>query len=80
MKTLDLTQQPMTVDDLLKLARSESLRIVAGDGSAFVLEGADDFDKEVELLGKSEKFQRFLSDRAKEPGVITMDDYRRSLN
>ncbi|MFM9966671.1 MAG: hypothetical protein ACKV2Q_36300 [Planctomycetaceae bacterium] len=80
MKTLDLTQQPMTVDDLLKLARSESLRILAGDGSAFVLEEADDFDKEVELLGKSEKFQRFLSDRAQEPGITTLEDYRQSLN
>ncbi len=64
MKTLDLTRKRLTVDDLLKMARGESLRIVAGDGVAFVLEEADDFDKEVELLGKSEKFQQFLNDRA----------------
>ncbi len=80
MKTLDLTHERLTVDDLLKMARGESLRIVAGDGVAFVLEEADDFDKEVELLGKSEKFQQFLNDRAKEPGVMSLDDYRRSLN
>lgn len=80
MKTLDLTQERLTVDDLLKMARGESLRIVADDGVAFVLEEADDFDKEVELLGKSEKFQQFLNDRAKEPGGMSLDDYRRSLN
>ena len=80
MKTLDLTHQQVTVDELLKLAQSGTLRIVTADGSAFVLEEADDFDKEVELLGKSETFQQFLSERAKEPATTSLEDYRRSLD
>ena len=50
------------------------------DGSAFVLEEASDFDKEVELLGKSEKFQGFLSERSKEPATMSLEDYQRSLD
>ena len=50
------------------------------DGSAFVIEEANDFDKEVELLGKSEKFQGFLSERSKEPATTSLEDYQRSLD
>ena len=80
MKTLDLTQQRVTVEELLKMAESEALRIVSSDGVAFVLEEADDFDREVELLGKSEEFARFLSERAREPATTSLEDYRRSLD
>ena len=80
MKTLDLTQQQFTVDELLTFARAETVRIVTVDGSAFVLEEADDFDKEVELLGKSEKFQRFLNQRGAEAATTSLEDYRRSLD
>ena len=53
MNTVDLTQEQVTVEDLLKLAAAGAVRILAADGQAFVLEEADDFDKEVALLGKS---------------------------
>ncbi len=80
MKTLDLGQQQVTVEELLKLASAGSLRIVTADGHAFVLEEADDFDKEVELLGESKKFRRFLNKRSKEASTTSLEDYRRSLD
>ena len=80
MKTLNMNQQQFTVDELLTYARTETVRIVTADGSAFVLEEAGDFDKEVELLGKSEKFQRFLSERSKEPATTSLEDYQRTLD
>jgi hypothetical protein len=61
------------------LAAAGSLRILTPDGRAFVLEPADDFDKEVQLLGKSKKFQRFLTRCSKEPAIRSLEDYRRSL-
>jgi hypothetical protein len=79
MRTLDLTREQITLEELLKLAQTETVRIVAADGSAFVLEEAGDFDKEVELLGKSEKFRRFLSARSNESATTSIEDYRRSL-
>ena len=80
MKTMDLRRKKTTLDEVLKLAAKDSVRIVATDGRAFMLEHADDFDKEVELLGKSKKFQRFLSQRSKEPATRSLEDYRRSLD
>lgn len=80
MKTLDLTREHVTVEELLKLASAGSVRILAADGHAFVLEQTDDFEKEVELLGKSKKFRRFLNDRSKDAATTSLEDYRRSLN
>lgn len=80
MKTLDLSQEHITLEELLKLASASAVRILTADGHAFVLEDADDFDKEVELLGKSKKFRRFLNERSKETGTTSLEDYRRSLD
>jgi hypothetical protein len=44
------------------------------------LEQADDFDKEVALLGKSKSFQRFLKERSKEASTTSLEEYRRSLD
>jgi hypothetical protein len=80
MKTLKLGREDITVEDLLNLAAADTLRIVTPDGRAFVLEDAGDFDKEVELLGKSRKFKRFLNQRSKEPAATSLEDYRRALD
>jgi len=80
MKTLDLTRKNITLEGLLKLASAGSVRIVTTDGRTFVLENADDFDKEVNVLGKSKKFRRFLKERSKEAATTSLEDYRRSLD
>ncbi len=80
MKTLDLTGKRITLDELLELAATDAVRILTADGRAFVLEQADDFEKEVALLGKSKKFQRFLNKRSKEAATTSLEDYRRSLD
>lgn len=79
MKTLDLTRKRLTLGELLEIAAVHPVRILTADGRAFVLEPADDFDKEVELLGKSKKFSRFLSERSKETTTTSLEEYRRSL-
>jgi hypothetical protein len=81
MKTLDLTRKRVTLDKLLlELAAAGSVRILTADGRALALEEAGDFEKEVELLGKSKKFRRFLNERSKEPATTSIEDYRRSLD
>ena len=80
MRTLDLTRKKVTLEEALKLASAGSVRILTADGEAFVLEEADDFDKEVQLLGKSKKFQRFLKERSKETATTSLEEYRRSLD
>jgi hypothetical protein len=80
MKTVDLTRKRLALDQLLQLAAKESLRILTADGRAFVLEQADDFEKEVALLGKSKKFRSFLKERSREAATTSLEDYRRSLD
>jgi hypothetical protein len=80
MNTFNLTRTKTTVEELLKHALAESVRLVTADGHAFVLEKADDFEEEVRRLGKSKKFQRFLNQRSKEPATTSLEDYRRSLD
>jgi predicted ATPase len=79
MRTLDLRQQRVTVNELLRFARTESVRIVAEEGDEFILEVADAFEREVTELSQSEKFMVFLTERSKEPGVISLDDIERKL-
>jgi hypothetical protein len=80
MRTLDLRQGQMTVAELLQAARQESVMILGEDGSEFILESADAFDREVTELGQSEKFMSFLAERSQEAGSISLDDIeKRSL-
>ena len=66
MKTIKLDKHAPSVDELLAIARGESVLLVSEDGRRFVLEEADDFDREVAQLGSSEQFMKFLQERSKE--------------
>lgn len=68
MKTIDLKQQKPSIDEILAMAKSEPVLIQGIDGGRYVLEEADEFEREVALLGKSQKFMRFLEERSKETG------------
>lgn len=74
MKTLDLRQRSVDVRELLAWALTESVLIRSEDGHEFILESADDFDREVAELGNSDTFMRFLAERATEYDVVDLDD------
>jgi hypothetical protein len=80
MKTLDLTGRRITLEELLELAATDSIRILTADGRSFILEETGDFEEEVALLGRSKKFSRFLKERSKEAATTSLEDYRRSLD
>ena len=46
----------------------------------FLLEPADEFDREVAMLGQSEKFMHFLAERSKEKGTISLEQLKRELD
>ncbi len=79
MKTIDLTRQKINIKDLLRLANSDSLLILSEDGHQYVLEEADAFDKEVAMLGKSDKFMKFLEERSREQTTIPIDELEKKL-
>jgi hypothetical protein len=79
MKTLDLTQHKVTIEDLLGWATSDLVLIRARDGHEFILEEVDDFAGEVAMLGSNEKFMQFLAERSQESGTISLDEVENAL-
>lgn len=79
MKTVNLKKESPSVGELLAMARKKSVLVVSKDGSTFVLEEADEFDREVAELGSSEKFMRFLRSRSKEKGVTSIEEFTEGL-
>jgi hypothetical protein len=73
-KTVDLKQEKMTIAELLLLANSEPVLILAENGVEYLLEEVETFEGEVERLGKSKKFMSFLAERSKELATISLDD------
>ena len=60
------------------MARNKSVLLVS-KGTTYVLEEADDFDREVAQLGDSETFMRFLEKRSKEKSVISIEEFADEL-
>src|SRR5437764_3710865 len=79
MKTINLKEESPTVAQLLAMARKKSVLLVSKDGATFVLEEADEFDKEVAELGGSDKFIEFLTKRSKEQAVTSIEEFAKQL-
>ena len=80
MKTINLQKDSPSLRQLLTMASNESVLLVSDDGKTFILEEADEFDREVEELGNSERFMKFLEERSKEKGVISIEQLISNLN
>ena len=80
MKTVDLRDQTLNVQELLRMAQSDSLLILADDDHSYTLEEADEFEKEVAQLGQSERFVEFLKERSKEPGSVSLEEVEKRLS
>ena len=79
MKTIDLAREQHTLTELLKLAKRDSILIRSATGEDFLLEPADDFDREVGMLGQSERFLSFLQERSKETGGRSLAELRKKI-
>jgi len=79
LKTVNLKKESPSVSELLAMARKKSVLLVSKDGATFVLEEADEFDREVAELGSSEKFMRFLRKRSREKAVTSIEEFAEEL-
>jgi hypothetical protein len=77
MKTIDLRKGKHSLGEVLALAKSEAVLIHSVSGEDFVLEPADDFDREVAALGASTKFASFLGARSKETDDVPIEEIRK---
>lgn len=73
MITLDLRTQSLTIDELFQAATSEAVHVITRDGTSFMLEPVDAFEREVLQFGQSEKFMAFLTERVQETGGISLE-------
>ncbi len=80
MKTINLDKKAPSVDELLAIARREVVLLISHDGTRFVLEEADDFEREAAQLGNSEKFMKFLEERSCEKSVTSIGQFADELN
>lgn len=74
MRTVNLEERKIDLEAALDLARQEPLLLVTPDGHEFLLGEANDFEKEVEALRNSQAFQRFLDERSRSTGRISLDE------
>ncbi len=79
MKTIDLKKEKPSIDEILAMAKSGSVLIEGIDGSRYVLEAADEFEREVAMLGESQKFMTFLEERSKETGTKSITEIARKV-
>ena len=77
MKTIELSSNPITVEQLLEWAILENV-IIRRNGEEFILALVDDFDAEIESLRHNDEFIAFLDARAKEP-KIPIEEARKKL-
>jgi len=59
------------------MAKCDPVMIQGTDGSQYILEEADEFEKEVSVLGDSEKFMEFLQKRSEEKGGKFLKEVRK---
>ncbi len=74
MKTIDLKREKHSIEEILTMAKSDTVIIHSIDGPDFLLEEADEFDQEVARLGSSDKFMSLLEERSREEDDIPMNE------
>ena len=57
----------------------EVVMLISKDGTSFVLEEADGFEREATELGNSDVFMKFLEDRSREEGATPIEQYAEEL-
>jgi hypothetical protein len=77
MKTIDLSREQPSLADVLLLAKSESVVIRSSSGEDYLLEHADEFEREAAVLGGSDRFMAFLESRSRQQGDIPIEKVRR---
>jgi hypothetical protein len=74
MRTIDLAQHQLDVEQLLELARQGPVLLLTADGEEFCVAEADDFEREVEALRNSRAFQQFLDERSKDKHTLPLEE------
>jgi len=80
MRLIDCRIENLPITELFKLAIKDHLFLQDSNGQKFFLAPIDDFPQEVELLGNSERFMKFLEERSKEKARYSLEEVKRRLD
>ena len=80
MKTVDLSNTKLSINELFEMAKAEPVLINEGNGDRFLLTFTDDFDTEVELLRHNHEFLAFLKERLSSNKTIPLEQIEAELD
>ncbi|MFQ5686522.1 MAG: hypothetical protein ACE5GV_07670 [Candidatus Scalindua sp.] len=79
MKTIDISTKKSSINELLNMAKEESILVTTKDGDSFVISSTDEFNSEVELLRKNHKFLSMLDGFKEEDEAFPIDLVEKKL-
>ena len=79
MKTVNLEEGKLDLEEVINLARKGPLLLLAPDGKEFFISEADDFEREVEILRGSYAFQRFLDERSECTHRVPLEEIEKEI-
>ena len=79
MRTINLAEEKLALEEVIQLARKEPVLLLTSDGKEFLISEADDFEREVETLRGSQAFQRFLDERSKSKFAIPLEEIEKEI-
>lgn len=79
MKTIELADSNLTINELIELAEQDTLSIRKPDGTEFVLSAVDDFSAVVETLSQNQEFMDFLAQRSRSTKRVSLQEARKRL-
>ena len=80
MKTIRLGEENLDLESAINLAREEPILLLTAEGQEFLLSLAEDFEKEVESVRRSQAFQRFLDHRSASPRRIPLEEVESEIH
>ncbi|MBP8127983.1 MAG: hypothetical protein KA184_00265, partial [Candidatus Hydrogenedentes bacterium] len=78
-KTVNWADGDRSMSEIIEIAKPGPVLVYAVDGAEFILEEADEFEREVAALGNSDKFLSFLQRRSQEGGEVPASDVAKRL-
>lgn len=79
MKTVNVSSNILSIKELLDMAKEESILVKTKDGESFVISSANEFDSEVELLGRNRKFLSMLDTFKSSDETIPIEEVEKNL-
>ena len=80
MKVIELTQSPLSLDELLEMACQEPVILRLTDHKDFVLSAVDEFELEVELLKNHQEFMAYLDELSTQKATIPLEEVEKILD